>query len=178
MLKQSSIKGKSEAWRKAADATLARIAETNRYIMSDMLIAALEEDGNGLDNYSVLGGVFTRAAIAGIIEKTDDQQFSERRKSHSIKTVWKSRIYKLGEPISTEQDAISALVMNALGFNADIIRYASLVFASTPIQNEGKLTETVNEFKRIEDFHQAERVKIIEQLEKLSRKESVDESVS
>lgn len=74
----------------AAEYALPQMALYNQYITADTLIAVLEQDGYTLSNYSVLGGVFTRAAKAGIIDKSPS---ANRSKSHSAKTVWRSLIY-------------------------------------------------------------------------------------
>lgn len=65
------MNGKSEEWRNAADALLLALARDNQYIVSDMVIIFLESAGYGLDDYSPLGGVFKRAAAAGIIKRVD-----------------------------------------------------------------------------------------------------------
>lgn len=75
----------------AAEYALPQMALHNQYITADTLIAVLEQDGYTLSNYSVLGGVFTRAAKAGIINKSPS---ANRSKSHSAKTVWRSLIYE------------------------------------------------------------------------------------
>ena len=79
----------TKEWREFAATRLKVIAKHNSYIVSDMLIADLERHGKGLDNYSVLGVVFTQAAKDGIIEKQQTAQ-----KSKTIKTVWLSKIYR------------------------------------------------------------------------------------
>lgn len=61
--------GKSLEWREGADKLLLSLAKDNRYIVSDMLVIFLESSGYGLEDYSVLGGVFRRAVKAGIIKK-------------------------------------------------------------------------------------------------------------
>ena len=75
----------------AAEYALSQMALYNQYITADTLITVLEQDGYTLSNYSVLGGVFTRAAKVGIIDKSPS---ANRSKSHSAKTVWRSLIYE------------------------------------------------------------------------------------
>lgn len=76
-----------DEWRSTAHNVIADVAINNQYISSDIVIAALEQAGLGLTNYSALGGVFTRAAKANLIEKMPTTNTS---KSHSVKTVWRS----------------------------------------------------------------------------------------
>jgi hypothetical protein len=78
-----------EAWSIAAHEVVKEVAQGNQYIVSDIVIAALEQHGLGLDNYSSLGGVFIRAANDGILEKQETSV-----KSSKSKTVWRSLIYK------------------------------------------------------------------------------------
>lgn len=70
--------GKSEAWRNAAHDLLIALAKENKYIVSDMVILFLDSAGYGLDDYSPLGGVFKRAAKAGIIKKIDQPKQSKQ----------------------------------------------------------------------------------------------------
>lgn len=82
------IDGKSKAWRKAADDLLEALARENKYIVADMVQIFLESAGYGLKtekDWSVLGGVFRRAAKRGIISKVE-------RKAKQ--TLWLSKIYK------------------------------------------------------------------------------------
>lgn len=65
------INGKTQAWRTAANDLLVALAQDNKYIVSDMVILFLESAGYGLKDYSALGGVFKRAAMAGVIKKID-----------------------------------------------------------------------------------------------------------
>lgn len=74
----------------AAERVLLQMALNNQYITADTLIAVLTQDGYTATNYSALGGVFLRAAKAGIIDKSPSFNPS---KSHSAKTVWRSLIY-------------------------------------------------------------------------------------
>lgn len=76
-----------DEWRSAAHNVIEDAALNNQYLSSDIVIAALEQAGLGLSNYSALGGVFTRAAKAGVITKFDT---GNKSKSHSVKTVWRS----------------------------------------------------------------------------------------
>ena len=80
---------KTPEWRQFADDRLDVIAKHNQYIVSDMLVADLERHGAKPENSSVLGGVFTRAAKRGVIEKQPTRQKSKRPR-----TVWLSKIYK------------------------------------------------------------------------------------
>lgn len=156
---------KTEAWRKAAHDIITELAATNTLIVSDMVVAALEQAGMGLNNYSALGGVFTRAAKAGLIIKTDETQ-PGNRKSHSAKTVWRSLTYKKATAdVSPELEAISAMITNALGYNAAIIRNASIVFAAGPLK-QSELKRQIKEFTKIADEYNAQHIKIIEHLDK------------
>lgn len=80
--------GKSKTWRAAADDLLEALARENKYIVADMVQIFLESAGYGLEDkksWSVLGGVFRRAAKRGIISKVE----------HKAKqTLWLSKIYK------------------------------------------------------------------------------------
>lgn len=160
-----SYKNAGEAWRLAAHQTLEKIAENNQYIVSDMLITALEEAGHGLNNYSALGGVFLRAAKDGYIEKTNSQQMSTRVRSHSAKTVWSSKIYKKAEKVTKDQWGISGLINNALEFNAATVRNASIIFAQGQIKPE-YIKREIKRFKQLIDQYNARNVQIIEALEK------------
>lgn len=75
---------------------LTDLARSNQYIISDMLIIAMQDNGKKQDNYANIGGVFTRAAKAGYIEKA----FRDDVRSNTAKTVWRSLVY--GKP--SEQD--------------------------------------------------------------------------
>jgi len=79
--------GKSQAWRDAAGKLLEALARDNRYIVSDILIVFLESAGYGLKDYSPLGGVFKRAAKAGIISKIEQPKRSKQ-------SLWVSNVYK------------------------------------------------------------------------------------
>lgn len=70
--------GKSPEWREAAHKLLVALARDNKYIVADMVILFLESAGYGLKNYSALGGVFRRAAAAGIIKKVDHTKRSKQ----------------------------------------------------------------------------------------------------
>lgn len=71
--------------------TLLSMAHDNQFITSDTLIANLSESGYVANNYSFLGIVFRRAAEAGAIEISPHKNKS---KSHSAKTVWRSKVYE------------------------------------------------------------------------------------
>lgn len=79
--------GKSKAWRDAAAELLETLAVQNKYIVSDMVIIFLESAGYGLKDYSALGGVFKRAAAAGIIKKIQQPKRSK-------KSIWQSNVYE------------------------------------------------------------------------------------
>lgn len=156
---------KTEAWRKQAHDIVTELAATNTLIVSDMVVAALEAANIGLDNYSALGGVFTRAAKAGLIVKTDETQ-PGNRKSHSAKTVWRSLTYKnVADPVTPELEALSAMITNALGYNAAIVRNASIIFAAGPLK-QSEFKRQIKEFKRIGDEYNAQHINIVERLEK------------
>lgn len=70
--------GKIQAWRDAAAKLLESLARENKYIVSDMVILFLDSAGYGLNDYSPLGGVFKRAAKAGIIRKIDQPKQSKQ----------------------------------------------------------------------------------------------------
>lgn len=70
--------GKSQEWRDAAHDLLVALAKDNRYIVSNMVILFLDSAGYGLDNYSALGGVFKRAADAGIIKRIEQPKQSKQ----------------------------------------------------------------------------------------------------
>ena len=140
---------KTDKWRQSAHEVIAEIAQNNQYIVSDMVVTALEQANLGLNNYSSLGGVFTRAAKTGLIKKTDEKQQSTRSKSHSAKTVWVSLVYKAKEPVNI----FTALVMAALDFNAVTVRYASLVYSQSPLDKK-QYQRAANEFMRMQTDYQ------------------------
>jgi hypothetical protein len=158
------IDPKTEAWRTAAHNVITELAKANTHIVSDMVIAALEETGNGLNNYSALGGVFTRAAKAGLIVKTGDTQRSRERNSHSAKIVWKSLVYSNGIQVSPELAAVSAMITNNLAFNAATIRNASLIFAAGTVEDRKQLQQHIDEFKKLEDQYIAQHTRILDDL--------------
>ena len=82
-------------WRTAAHNVIETAALNNQYLTSDIVIAALAEAGLALSNYSALGGVFTRAAKAGLIAKAAGNP----SKSHSAKTVWRSLTHQPARPL-------------------------------------------------------------------------------
>lgn len=154
---------KSQEWRKHAHDVITELAKTNTHIVSDMVVAALEASNMGLDNYSVLGGVFKRAAAAGIIAKTDEVQ-AGNRKSHSAKTVWRSLVYKSSEPVSPELEALSAMVVNALDFNAGTIRLASMVYGHFGEMKRHQQKQIIDDFNEMQDKYVSQHVKISDQL--------------
>jgi ornithine cyclodeaminase/alanine dehydrogenase-like protein (mu-crystallin family) len=77
--------GKSQAWRDAADKLLEALARENKYIVADMLIIFLESAGYGLKDYSTLGGVFKRAAKAGLISRIERP---------TKQALWVSKVYR------------------------------------------------------------------------------------
>lgn len=155
---------KTEAWRTAAHSVITELAKANTHIVSDMVIDALEASGNGLNNYSALGGVFTRAAKAGLIVKTDEAKRSRVRNSHSAKIVWKSLVYENGIAVSPELSAVSAMITNNLAFNAATIRNASLIFAAGTITDRKQLQRHIDEFKKLEDQYIAQHTRILDDL--------------
>ena len=90
MKKQKLTEQQREEFLTSAEEALVKMALNNQYITSDTLIAVLEGNGYSIDNYSLLGGVFTRAAKAGVIDKSPS---ANQSKSHSAKTVWRSLLY-------------------------------------------------------------------------------------
>lgn len=147
---------KTDEWRKLAHEVIANVAHNNQYIVSDMVVTALEKANLGLSNYSSLGGVFTRAAKAGLIKKTDEKQQSTRSKSHSVKTVWVSLVYKANEPVNI----FTALIMAALDFNAVTVRYASLVYSQSPL-DKAQYKRSADEFMRMQKDYQNKMAAII-----------------
>ena len=154
---------KTEAWRKAAHDVITELAATNSLIVSDMVVAALETAGMGLNNYSALGGVFTRAAKAGLIVKTDETA-PGNRKSHSAKTVWRSLVYKKAEAVSPELEALSAMVVNALDFNAGTIRLASMVYGHFGDMKRHQQKKIIDQFNDMQDKYVSQHVKISDEL--------------
>lgn len=152
---------KTEAWRKAAHDVITELAATNTLIVSDMVVAALEAANMGLDNYSALGGVFTRAAKAGLIVKTDETQ-PGNRKSHSAKTVWRSLAYKKAPSTAPELDTLTAMINNTLEYNAAIVARASLIYAQGPITDRKYLKRAVADFNKIQDQYSAKNIALVE----------------
>lgn len=152
---------KSEAWRKAAHDIITELAATNTLIVSDMVVAALEAANMGLNNYSALGGVFTRAAKAGLIIKTDETQ-PGNRKSHSAKTVWRSLTYKKAPSTAPELDTLTAMINNALEYNAAMVARASLVYANGATTDRKYLKRCVADFNKMQDQYTAKNISIIE----------------
>ena len=160
--------GKSEEWRQAAHKVVEQIARKNQYVVSDMVVTALEKAGLGLDNYSPLGGVFTRAAKDGFIQKTDETQHSTRGKSHSAKTIWASLIYDQKD-LSPEARALTKMVMAALDFNAETVRYASVVFRSGGLDQKTH-KRAVTDFQKIQDHYNARVAAAMLEYEKVGGK--------
>lgn len=160
--------GKSEEWRTAAHAVIKKVAEQNSIVVSDMVVTALEEAGLGLDNYSPLGGVFTRAAKEGILEKTSETQQSTRAKSNSAKTVWISLIYGI-QDIGPEARALNKMLMAALDFNAETVRYASFAYRAGGL-DEKNHQKAVADFKRIQDSYNARIAKALDEYERVGGK--------
>lgn len=156
---------KTTEWRQAAHKVIKQVAEQNHYVVSDMVVAALEDAGLGLDNYSSLGGVFKRAANDGFIQKTAEKQQSTRGKSHSAKTVWISCIYDM-KGLSPEARALTGLIMASLDFNTETVRYASMIYRSGGLDKVNH-KRAVDEFSRITDRYQARASKALEEYEKV-----------
>lgn len=152
--------GKTLEWRNQAHEIIKEVAESNSIVVSDMIVAALEQNGLGLQNYSVLGGVFTRAAKEGFIVKTDIQQQSTRGRSNSAKTVWRSLVYQ-PQGGNKAQNVINGLLTAALDFNAETIRLASLVYAGGELDVE-RYTAAIKSFNEISDKYVARQSKILE----------------
>lgn len=157
--------GKTEEWRQKAHEVIKQVAERNSIVVSDMVVSALEKAGLGLDNYSPLGGVFTRAAKEGILQKTDEQQHSTRGKSHSAKTVWISLIYKQ-DGVSDEARVLNSLLMAALDFNAETVRFATMIYRAGGLTKENH-THSVEKFKEIQDNYSARIAVVLEEYEKV-----------
>lgn len=159
------VKSKDQQWREAAHGVIEAVAKQNSIVVSDMVVNALEQANLGLDNYSALGGVFTRAAKAGFIQKTDETQHSTRGKSHSAKTVWASLIYRQDD-ISPEARALNGLLMAALDFNAETVRFASVIYRREGLDMRGH-KKAVAEFNKIQDRYQARIATALETYEKV-----------
>ena len=86
VLDEDKADGKSQAWRDAADQLLKALALENKYIVADMVQIFLESAGYGLLDYSPLGGVFKRAAKAGIIKRIDRP---------TKQALWVSQVYHI-----------------------------------------------------------------------------------
>lgn len=154
------MNGKSDEWRQAAHKAIEQLAHDNSMIVSDMVVAALEQASLGLDNYSALGGVFTRAAKAGLIVKTDIKQQSTRERSNSAKTVWRSLVYR-PTGMSKEQNALSNLIIAALDFNAVTVRLASIVYAGGKLDKHA-YKRVLRDFNAMSDTYQARQSSILE----------------
>jgi hypothetical protein len=154
--------GKTNEWRNQAHDILADLAKNNSMVVSDMVVTALEANGLGLDNYSVLGGVFNRAAKEGLIVKTDITQQSTRAKSKSAKTIWRSLVYVPADQ-SKEQSVINSLLVAALDFNAETIRLASLVFAGGEMDQSAYVSH-IKAFNEISDKYVSRQAKVLESI--------------
>lgn len=154
--------GKTNEWRNQAHEIVVNLAHNNGMLVSDMVVTELEAAGLGLDNYSVLGGVFNRAAKDGLIEKTDITQQSTRARSKSAKTVWRSLVYTPADQ-SKEQSVINSLLVAALDFNAETIRLASLVFAGGQMDQKAYASH-INEFNKISDKYVSRQAKVLESI--------------
>ena len=145
---ETSYSNTATEWRKAAHEALDHIARNNQFIVSDMLIAVLEDRGLALNNYSALGGVFTRAARDKLIVKTGNAKVSTRAKSHSSKTVWRSLVYKVETGGNTESNVMAGLIINALNYNAGVIQHASLIYGSGGLK-QSAFKHSIQHFKRM-----------------------------
>lgn len=159
MGKTWKIDGKQPEWRNKAHEIITEIAKNNSIVVSDMVVTALEEAGLGLDNYSALGGVFTRAAKAGLITKTDIKQQSTRERSNSAKTIWRSLVYARPDD-SPDQVALTNMIWAALDFNAETIRLASIVYAGGKL-TPGTYLKVLKDFRNITDKYQAHQSDIL-----------------
>lgn len=154
--------GKTNEWRDQAHQIVANLAKNNGMVVSDMVVTELEANGLGLDNYSVLGGVFNRAAKEGLIAKTDITQQSTRARSKSAKTVWRSLVYRPVDE-SKEQSVIGSLLVAALDFNAETIRLASLVYAGGQMDREA-YAHHIKAFNEISDKYVSRQAKVLESI--------------
>lgn len=154
--------GKTNEWRNRAHDIIADLASNNGMVVSDMVVNALETAGLGLDNYSVLGGVFNRAAKEGLIAKTDITQQSTRARSKSAKTVWRSLVYAPADQ-SKEQSVIGSLLVAALDFNAETIRLASLVYAGGQMDRDTYASH-IKAFNEISDKYVSRQAKVLESI--------------
>lgn len=159
------VDGKTEAWRTAAHEVIKKVAEQNSIVVSDMVVTALESAGLGLDNYSPLGGVFTRAAKEGLLSKTTDTQQSTRAKSNSAKTVWLSNVYGTDD-LTPEARALNKLLIAALDANAETVRYASFAFRAGGL-NEKSHKKAVEAFSAIQDKYGARIAAAVEEYERV-----------
>lgn len=160
--------GKSDEWRQKAHEVIKQVAKDNSIVVSDMVVTALEQAGLGLDNYSPLGGVFTRAAKEGILQKTQETQQSTRAKSNSAKTVWISLIYRQ-DGIAPEARVLTSLLMAALDFNAETVRFASMVYRAGGLDDK-TYKKSVERFEAIQKNYSARHAIILQEYEKLGAK--------
>lgn len=120
--------GKSEQWRAAAHDLLVALAKENKYIVSDMVILFLESAGYGLDDYSALGGVFRRAAKAGIIRKIEQPKKAKQ-------SLWISTAFDKDQRAGTMPVLVEGQQVGFRGFGS----VDAIVFTITRI-NDNKLT--------------------------------------
>ena len=160
--------GKDQQWREAAHSVIEAVAKQNSIVVSDMVVNALEQANLGLKNYSALGGVFTRAAKAGFIQKTEETQHSTRGKSHSAKTVWASLIYSQ-DGVPAETRVLNSLLMAALDFNAETVRFASIIYRKEGLDHKTH-KKAVTEFNKIQDRYNARIAGVLQDYEKVGGK--------
>lgn len=124
--------GKSQEWRDAAHKLLVALAKENKYIVSDMVILFLESADHGLKDYSPLGGVFRRAAKAGIIRKIEQPKATKQ-------SLWISCIYETGGSIAAEPVLIKGGTVSFRQFGG----VDSIVFQITNIKDNQLTLEPV-----------------------------------
>ena len=113
----SKVDGKSQEWRDAAHKLLEALAKENKYIVSDMVILFLESAGYGLDDYSALGGVFRRAAKAGIIKKIEQPKKAKQ-------SLWISTLYDVDKRVGTVPVLVEGQRVGFRGFGGiDVVTY-------------------------------------------------------
>lgn len=113
----SNIDPKSEQWREGANDLLIALAKENKYIVSDMVILFLESAGYGADDYSALGGVFRRAAKAGIIKKIEQPKKAKQ-------SLWISTIYDVDKRVGTVPVLVKGQRVGFRGFGGiDVVTY-------------------------------------------------------
>jgi len=154
---------KTTDWREAASLIVKQVAQNNQYVVSDMVVTALEKAGLGLENYSSLGGVFKRAAATGYIKKTADKIQSTRSKSHSAKTVWVSLIHQ-PKDVSPEARALNQLLTAALQFNTSIVAIATQANVVGPMKQSSQ-KQLHKTFMKMQDEYQASVAQIAQAYE-------------